>query len=99
MKSSVILVFLALGVMVNGAWWVAAVNPLILSLGAILGAINSDVTETIELKNFLPFINRMPLDKPIKEQIDLEGKNGEWVYDTSDIDDGSWYVDENGEAQ
>ena len=45
--------------MVKGTW-VAAVQPLILSLGAILGAIDLDVLDlsSIELKNLLPFINK-----------------------------------------
>ena len=88
MKSSVILVFLALGVMVNGAWWVAAVNPLILSLGAILGAINSDVTETIELKNILRFVNKQSADEqkdkePLKKDDAEKGSYGSKNHENS----------------
>ena len=44
MKLASIFVLLALSVTVQGAWWAAAaVQPVILSLGAILGAIDLDV--------------------------------------------------------
>ena len=40
MKFIDIFVFLTLSVVVKGAWWVAAVQPVILSLGTILTALN-----------------------------------------------------------
>ena len=41
--------------MVKGAWWAAAVQPVILSLGAILGAVDLDV---LDINLSLPFINK-----------------------------------------
>ena len=63
MKFATILATLTLIKMVNGAWWAAAVQPLILSLGAVLGTIDLDVLDndkpfTFEWRNFLPFINK-----------------------------------------
>ena len=43
MKLKVIFALCALSVMVKGTWWAAAVQPVILSLGAILGALDLDV--------------------------------------------------------
>ena len=40
MKLTDIFALLTLIVIVKGAWWAAAVQPFILSLGAILGAID-----------------------------------------------------------
>ena len=40
MKLLVILAILALSVMVKGAWFAAIAQPVILSLGALLGAID-----------------------------------------------------------
>ena len=58
MKLSDIVALLTLSVMVKGAW-LAAVQPVILSIGALLSAIDLDVLdEKIEWKNFLPFINK-----------------------------------------
>ena len=40
--------------MVEGAWWAAAVQPVILSLGAVLGALDLDVLDVhyfVEIKN------------------------------------------------
>ena len=53
MKLRNIIALLTLSVMVNGAFWAAAVQPVILSLGAILSAVDLDV---LDLR--LPFINK-----------------------------------------
>ena len=60
MKLKSILAVFTLSVMVKGTWLAAVVQPVILSLGAVLGAIDLDVldVQTIELKNLLPFINK-----------------------------------------
>ena len=65
MKLTVIFALFALIVMVKGTWWAAAVQPFILSLGAILGTIDSDVlnVESIEWRNLLPFINKQEEEK------------------------------------
>ena len=57
MKSTFIFVLFTLVVIVKGAWWAAAVQPVILGLGAILAAFDSDVldTQSIELKFMSPF--------------------------------------------
>ena len=51
MKLKGVFALLSLSVMVKGTWWSAAVQPIILSLGAIMGAIDLDVLE-------IPFINK-----------------------------------------
>ena len=53
MKLSSIFILFTLIVIVKGAWWAAAVQPVILGLGAILTTFNQDV---IDLE--LPFINK-----------------------------------------
>ena len=60
MKLREIIAIFILSISVNGAWWTAAVQPVILSLGAVLSAIDLDVldVQTIGLKNWLPFINK-----------------------------------------
>ena len=52
MKLSRIFVVFALLVIVKGAWWAAAVQPVILSLGAVLAALDRDVLDvySFELK-------------------------------------------------
>ena len=47
MKLSDIFALFTLSVMVKGAWWAAAVQPVILSLGAVLTAIDLDVHQTL----------------------------------------------------
>ena len=46
MKLRDIFVLFTLSVIVKGAWWAAAVQPVILGFGAILSAIDSDVLDT-----------------------------------------------------
>ena len=47
---------------VKSAFWAAAVQPVILGLGAVFSALDQDVLDVdikpIDLKNFLPFINK-----------------------------------------
>ena len=66
MNFKVIFALLSLFVIVEGAWWAAAVQPVILSLGAVLSAIDQDVldVQSIEWKSLLPFINF--IDIPIE---------------------------------
>ena len=45
MKRINILALFALSQMVNGAWWAAAAQPVILTLGAVLGTLNFDVLD------------------------------------------------------
>ena len=59
MNFKVIFALLTLIVFVKGAWWAAAVQPVILSLGAVLSAIDQDV-----LDGLLPNINF--IDIPIE---------------------------------
>ena len=60
MKVSSIFVSFLLIVIVKGAWFVAAVQPVILTLGAVLGAIDLDVldAEPISLSEMMPFISK-----------------------------------------
>ena len=52
MKIKGIFALFTLIVMVKGAWWVAAMQPVILSLGAVFSAISLDL-EPIEWRNWL----------------------------------------------
>ena len=70
----------------SGAWWIAAVQPVILSLGAILAAIDLDVLDLqpFELKIKLPFINKLKKDaqwNPTEETplLDADMENNEWM--------------------
>ena len=54
MKLIGIIALFTLIVMVKGSWWAAAVQPVILSLGAVLSAIDLDVLDT----QSIPFINK-----------------------------------------
>ena len=62
MKLKDLFAFISLCVMVKGTWWAAAVRPVVLSLGAVLGAIDLDVLDVqpvnIEWKKLIPFINK-----------------------------------------
>ena len=60
MKLRSILALFTLIVMVRGAWFAAAVQPVILSLGAVLSAVDLDVLDVqlTGIKNWLPFINK-----------------------------------------
>ena len=60
MKLRDIVATIILSMTVNGVWLAAAVQPVILSLGAVLSAIDLDLldVQTIEFKNWLPFINK-----------------------------------------
>ena len=66
MKLESIIALFTLIVMVKGAWWAAAIQPVILSLGAVLGTIDKDVLDiqAIEWRNLLPFINKQDAEVP-----------------------------------
>ena len=49
-----------LSVIVKSAWWAAAVQPVILSLGAIFSAIDQDVLDI----QWLPFVNKSDKSSP-----------------------------------
>ena len=53
MKLSVIIALFSLSAIVKGAWLAAAAQPVILTLGAILGALDLDI-----LDFEIPFINK-----------------------------------------
>ena len=60
MNLTYLFTIITLCVTVKGAWWAAAVNPVILSLGAIFGAVDLDVldVQSIQWKSWMPFINK-----------------------------------------
>ena len=60
MKLSNILVLFSLIVIVKGAWWAAAAQPVLLGFGAVLTALNQNGldVESLELKQLLPFLNK-----------------------------------------
>ena len=53
-----IIVVFTLIMAVKGTWWASAAQPIILSLGAILAAVDLDVYSS-EFQNLLPFINKV----------------------------------------
>ena len=78
MKLKSIFALFTLSVMVKGTWLAAVVQPVILSLGAVLGALDLDV---LDVQYLLPFINKQDenpyedesleeYDKPKKEEAD-----------------------------
>ena len=52
--SSIVALTITLSVVVEGTWWAAAVQPVILGLGAVLAAIDLDVLDL----SSMPFINK-----------------------------------------
>ena len=68
MKLRDILALFTLIVMVRGAWFAAAVQPVILSLGAVLSAVDLDALDVqfTGFKSWLPFISK----QDTKEQAD-----------------------------
>ena len=72
MKLIGIFALFTLSTIVEGAIWAAAVQPVILTLGAIFTAIDQDVldVQSIEWKRYLPFINK--LDKQDKKEAQEE---------------------------
>ena len=79
MKLRVIFALATLMVMVNGAWWAAAaVQPVLLSLGAMLGAIDLEVLnlQPIELKKWMPY-----LFEPDGDEEEFEKKMHDAKYD------------------
>ena len=59
---SIIIALFALGEMVNCTWWAAAVQPVILSLGAVFAALDLDLqpmldAQPIDFKNFFTLKN------------------------------------------
>ena len=84
MKITVIFAFVTLSVIVKGAFWAAAVQPVILSLGAVLAAIDLDVldVQASEWNKWKVFkIKRAELDendaKEIKYTVEVHTKEKE----------------------
>ena len=48
MKLFIIIVLLALSAMVNGTWWTAAAQPIILSIGALFAALDLDLEPMLD---------------------------------------------------
>ena len=73
MKSLEILFALfGISVMVNGAWWAAAVQPVMLSIGAVFAALNLDLepildAKPIELRKLMIFKNEKENEKENKK--------------------------------
>ena len=67
MKLYSIVVFFTLINIVKGAWWAAAVQPVILGFGAILTALNQDALEAesfnFKLKTFMNKQDEVPEDQ------------------------------------
>ena len=70
MKLSEIVVLFGVFVMAKGAWWAAAVQPVILSIGALFAALDLDIepiidTKPFQLRKLLTFKNEK--DRPITD--------------------------------
>ena len=61
MKLSGILTLFTLNITVTSAWLTALAQPVILSLGAVLGAIDLGVLDVhpVEFKTWLPFVSKL----------------------------------------
>ena len=90
MKLLSIFALFSLSVMVKGAWWATAAKPVILGLGALLGTIDLDVLDTqpIELRNFVPFINKQ--DKKDQKQEEKEKQEQKQKEEQAKRDDYDW---------
>ena len=73
MKLTIILALLLLSVIVKGAFWAAAIQPVILSLGAILGALDLDV---LDLQPIAQKIWNIKLRTDPNEEDDLDPIEG-----------------------
>ena len=49
MKASCLFAVLTLSLVVNGAWWTAAIQPILLSFGAAFAALNLDVQPLLDI--------------------------------------------------
>ena len=76
MKIIGIFALFTLSTIVEGALWAAAVQPVILTLGAIFTAIDQDVldVQSIEWKRYLPFINKQDKQEAAQEAQDASKK-------------------------
>ena len=69
MKLREILALYILSVIVNGAWWAAAVQPVILSLGAVWAALDHEVLDIQAIgKNILPYRRAKPVEQSEKTE-------------------------------
>ena len=78
MKTSCIFVIFTLGVIVEGAWWAAAVRPIVLSLGAAYTALNLDEQPFLDfdLKGLLISKNESDENKEDKKETKYEDWDG-----------------------
>ena len=92
MKLKLIFVFLTLTLVAKGFWLAAAVQPVLLSLGAVLTVLNQDALDIqpIEMKNWLPFAKKSkkyeetpPIVLTEQDLIDLEEDENHEVEDKS----------------
>ena len=60
MKFIIILAIFSLIVMVKGAWWAAAAQPVILGLGAVLGALNLDISDVKPITEWNVYVPTWP---------------------------------------
>ena len=74
MKLKSIVALFTFIISVEGAFWAAALNPVILSLGAVFGAINTDLLNIESIEWNLPFMNKN--DKDEKDEL-LPDEKGE----------------------
>ena len=86
MKTSYVFIVYLLNVVVDGAWWVAAVQPIILGFGAVLTALNQDEQPLLDFNwnNLQIFKN----DKDESKAEDYDPFNV--VFDEPELEEGSW---------
>ena len=77
MKLRDIFALFSLSVIVKGTWLAAAIQPFILSLGAIYTAIDQDVLSMDFLKNQVPFITKATGAERLNNKDNLNEKEAE----------------------
>ena len=55
MKTTLVIALIYLTVMVNGAWWATAAQPIIIGMGAIIAALDMDIRPMLDVKLFETF--------------------------------------------
>ena len=87
MKLIDIFALFTLSVIVKSAWWAAAVQPVILSLGAVLSAIDLDVLDVqpVKWKNWLPFKEDRGISKEVKEAAEKFGVDENEIIHDGDV--------------
>ena len=77
MKASCLFAVLTLSLVVNGAWWTAAIQPILLSFGAAFAALNLDVQPLLDIDWKGKGIFKQDKEEQAKEEQSRSGANRE----------------------